>query len=162
MYDPQTGRFMNQDPLGLKGGLNLYRYSRNNPLVYFDPSGQNALGCTLAGALIGVSIIYGGAFAFGIYEGGTWLAGYLAADAALAGNAGLYGLGLGAAAGLGFSISPSSGDTYSLGDFDYGEGEYGDNPDYNFGSWLNDAPGSPSLGANTDFGSSDFSSGDGS
>jgi uncharacterized protein RhaS with RHS repeats len=31
---------MNQDPIGLAGGLNLYRYTENNPLKYVDPSGE--------------------------------------------------------------------------------------------------------------------------
>jgi RHS repeat-associated protein len=48
MYDPQTGRFMNQDPIGLAGGLNLYRYAKNNSLRYVDPSGN---GCAELGAI---------------------------------------------------------------------------------------------------------------
>jgi RHS repeat-associated protein len=28
-YDPEIGRFMSQDPIGLLGGLNLFRFSRN-------------------------------------------------------------------------------------------------------------------------------------
>jgi RHS repeat-associated protein len=168
MYDPATGRFLNQDPLGLKGGLNLYRYAKNNPLSYVDPYGRSPLGCMLGGALLGVSVVYGGAFIYGAYTGGTYLAGYLAADSAINGSAGLWGLYVGAAAGLGWSIPSASSDpTYSLGDFDYGYG--GDDEDsstFNFGGFLNQAPGSPSLGVNTDIGSSDFSSdsssGDGS
>ncbi len=34
-YDPQTGRFIVQDPVGLSGGLNLYTYAPN-PLSYID------------------------------------------------------------------------------------------------------------------------------
>ncbi len=37
-YDPQTGRFTVQDPIGLKGGLNLYQYAPN-PLGWIDPLG---------------------------------------------------------------------------------------------------------------------------
>ncbi|ELY2855686.1 RHS repeat-associated core domain-containing protein [Cronobacter dublinensis] len=37
-YDPQTGRFTVQDPIGLKGGINLYAYAPN-PLSYIDPLG---------------------------------------------------------------------------------------------------------------------------
>ncbi|ELY2909860.1 hypothetical protein SMC87_004410 [Cronobacter dublinensis] len=37
-YDPHTGRFIAQDPIGLKGGLNLYQYAPN-PLSYIDPLG---------------------------------------------------------------------------------------------------------------------------
>ncbi|MBX3324924.1 MAG: RHS repeat-associated core domain-containing protein [Nitrospira sp.] len=41
-YDPSTGRFLQQDPIGLRGGLNLYRYVRNNPSNYADPTGRVA------------------------------------------------------------------------------------------------------------------------
>jgi uncharacterized protein RhaS with RHS repeats len=32
-------RFISQDPIGIAGGGNLYRYARNNPLRYTDPRG---------------------------------------------------------------------------------------------------------------------------
>ena len=35
-YDPQIGRWLTQDPLGLKAGPNLYAYVRNRPLTHFD------------------------------------------------------------------------------------------------------------------------------
>ena len=34
-YDPDCGRFTQQDPIGLRGGLNLYAYAQN-PLKYID------------------------------------------------------------------------------------------------------------------------------
>ncbi|WP_218067738.1 RHS repeat-associated core domain-containing protein, partial [Escherichia coli] len=37
-YDPDVGRFMVTDPIGLAGGLNLYQYAPN-PLKYIDPLG---------------------------------------------------------------------------------------------------------------------------
>ncbi|NEK83780.1 MAG: hypothetical protein G3W58_21545 [Pantoea ananatis] len=37
-YDPQTGRFTVQDPIGLKGGWNLYQYAPN-PQGWVDPLG---------------------------------------------------------------------------------------------------------------------------
>jgi len=37
-YDPDTGRFVNQDPIGLMGGNNLYQYAPN-PLTWHDPLG---------------------------------------------------------------------------------------------------------------------------
>ncbi|WP_192874902.1 RHS repeat domain-containing protein, partial [Pseudomonas syringae] len=37
-YDPEIGRFITQDPIGLLGGLNLYTYGPN-PLTYIDPWG---------------------------------------------------------------------------------------------------------------------------
>jgi len=38
-YDPSDGRFVSEDPLGLKGGLNSYAYVDNNPTNFVDPAG---------------------------------------------------------------------------------------------------------------------------
>jgi RHS repeat-associated protein len=38
-YDPEVGRFINKDPIGYAGGLNLYRYVGNNPIHFVDPWG---------------------------------------------------------------------------------------------------------------------------
>lgn len=38
-YDPATGRFLTQDPIGLAGGVNLYAYAGNNPTTFSDPYG---------------------------------------------------------------------------------------------------------------------------
>ncbi|HUD43666.1 MAG TPA: RHS repeat-associated core domain-containing protein [Dokdonella sp.] len=38
-YEPGTGRYIESDPIGLNGGLNTYRYSYVNPLVFFDKNG---------------------------------------------------------------------------------------------------------------------------
>ena len=38
-YSPQLGRFLQPDPAGIAGGINLYVYSNNNPLRFFDPWG---------------------------------------------------------------------------------------------------------------------------
>ncbi|MDO9573510.1 MAG: RHS repeat-associated core domain-containing protein, partial [Candidatus Contubernalis sp.] len=39
-YDSLTGRFIQRDPIGLAGGLNLYTYALNNPVTTIDPKGM--------------------------------------------------------------------------------------------------------------------------
>jgi RHS repeat-associated protein len=38
-YDPQTGRFTQEDPIGIAGGLNVYGYAAGDPVSYSDPYG---------------------------------------------------------------------------------------------------------------------------
>ena len=42
MYDPSTGRFINEDPI--RDGLNWYVYCENNPVMFVDPWGLKAKG----------------------------------------------------------------------------------------------------------------------
>jgi len=41
-YEPQSGRFLSEDPLGFGAGDNFYPYVLNNPTNLRDPSGRSA------------------------------------------------------------------------------------------------------------------------
>jgi len=38
-YDPATGQFTQEDPIGLAGGLNVYGFAGGDPITYSDPFG---------------------------------------------------------------------------------------------------------------------------
>ena len=38
-YDPQSGRFIGEDPITFESGLNFYGYTQNSPTLMVDPSG---------------------------------------------------------------------------------------------------------------------------
>ncbi len=39
-YDPQLGRYITSDRIGLAGGMNSYGYALQNPIRYVDPDGR--------------------------------------------------------------------------------------------------------------------------
>ena len=38
-FDPATGRFISDDPMRFRAGVNFYAYTLNNPVLYVDPYG---------------------------------------------------------------------------------------------------------------------------
>jgi RHS repeat-associated protein len=107
-YDPSTGTFLSQDPIGLRGGsTNFYQFASNDPLTISDPTGCCAGGHTSTwGAIIGVGIVLGVVFAavaFPVFVAGVGIAleaGFstgvsIAAAAIVAGGEGVAALGAG-------------------------------------------------------------------
>ena len=78
-YSSDIGRFIHEDPIGISGGLNLYRYVTNDPVNYIDPSGMSPTVVAVAVRVIG-----------GVAKGGV-----IKAPAAIAGRVARKALELG-------------------------------------------------------------------
>jgi uncharacterized protein RhaS with RHS repeats len=65
-YDPDTGRFLNRDPIGYEGGENLYGYAGNNPINEADPEGTVA-------AVIVAPLIFSGVPEFSLPAVVAWI-----------------------------------------------------------------------------------------
>jgi RHS repeat-associated protein len=53
-YDPGTGRWLSDDPAGLRAGLNLAAYVGNNPIRLIDPLGLDPTACPRCAYLMAV------------------------------------------------------------------------------------------------------------
>jgi RHS repeat-associated protein len=72
-YNPSTGRWPSRDPIGEKGGKNLYAFCGNAPIIHIDPFGNVYWGHVLLGALqaaSGVAMWVGSGFGE-VFSGGT-------------------------------------------------------------------------------------------
>ncbi len=77
-YNPQTGRWLSKDPIGISGGLNLYVFCGNNPVNFIDPNGlfveSEALGPI--GIAVGVGIHVGRLHAGSVNDAADQLTGF--------------------------------------------------------------------------------------
>ena len=105
-YSPDTGRFLQTDPLGFRGdGTNLYRYCQNNAVMFADPLGL-------------WTMQFGLSFTVNIGPAVFSIGGGLAFDGH--GNIGVYGADMIGGAGLGASIGLGAGGMESNADTIYG------------------------------------------
>jgi RHS repeat-associated protein len=44
-YDAEAGRFTQEDPIGMAGGINVYGFGNGDPVGYSDPYGLSAEQC---------------------------------------------------------------------------------------------------------------------
>jgi hypothetical protein len=51
-YDPGIGRYVQSDPIGLRGGINTYGYVKARPLVWRDPNGLESIPMPGGGAAL--------------------------------------------------------------------------------------------------------------
>ncbi len=67
VYDQETGRWTQEDPIGLAGGINLYQFNGNDPATYSDPYGL----CPqwLTGSPCGGAVDFGAGFVPGVSTG---------------------------------------------------------------------------------------------
>ncbi|MBB4636305.1 RHS repeat-associated core domain-containing protein [Longimicrobium terrae] len=57
-YDAQAGRFSQEDPIGLAGGLNAYGFAAGDPVSYSDPYGLSVDSIKVQGRIAQMNITY--------------------------------------------------------------------------------------------------------
>ncbi len=71
-YDPQAGRYLQSDPIGLAGGLNTYGYAYKNPIINLDPDGLEVWGMSFGGEFSYRNRAYGGSITFAFDHNGSF------------------------------------------------------------------------------------------
>lgn len=94
-YDPETGRYISADPIGLAGGINLYRYANTNPINWVDRDGMTPAGSVIGGTIGSVIGGWGGSVVGGLTGGAS--GGLVGSTVGPAGT--VFGAGAGGTAG---------------------------------------------------------------
>ena len=104
-YDPATGRFVGEDPIRFRAGIDFYSYVRNRPTGLRDPKGHIAWGAGVnVSGMAGLLTIGGGV------EGSCMIVGDTAGNTGLlccGGLGGGYVAGAGASAGVTNAVCPT-------------------------------------------------------
>lgn len=110
-YDPSVGRFLQTDPAGFAGGMNLYEYVQNNPTNFVDPWGLWTLQIGVSGtAGAGGGGTAGGGFVFGF----SWENGFQFGTYEVAGGGGYGGVSASGVVDVTFSTNTDINDLSGL------------------------------------------------
>ncbi|PYJ59379.1 MAG: hypothetical protein DME24_12920 [Verrucomicrobia bacterium] len=72
-YDPNLQRWLNRDPIDERGGINLFAYCRNNPVIFVDATGLDTGALGIAGNLgAGLNFAISGQITFSTRNDKPW------------------------------------------------------------------------------------------